>query len=150
MGNRAVITASTEFDAPAIYLHWNGGRDSVEGFLKVAREKGFDVTTAEGWDQFAQFIAEHFFNCDVGRTVYREPYGRTDKDNGDNGVYLVDDNWNIWSRLHEPRNEQQVYNSDEVAYYVLYRSEGLSDEDAEKAAEYRLKIEELKANATAH
>ena len=40
MGNRALITLSTQRAAPAIYLHWNGGRASVLGFLKAARQLG--------------------------------------------------------------------------------------------------------------
>ena len=52
MGNRAVITASTAPDAPSIYLHWNGGRDSVEGFLKAARDLSIKGTSAESFDRF--------------------------------------------------------------------------------------------------
>ena len=33
MGNRAVITTRKDLKDIGIYLHWNGGRDSVEGFL---------------------------------------------------------------------------------------------------------------------
>ena len=41
MGNRAVITIK-EKDTPqedwnSLYLHWNGGRDSVEPFLHVSK-----------------------------------------------------------------------------------------------------------------
>ena len=36
MGNRAVISFKDEYykkeDSPSIYLHWQGGRDSVEAF----------------------------------------------------------------------------------------------------------------------
>ena len=31
MGNRAIIKAKGN-DNKAVYLHWNGGRDSVEAF----------------------------------------------------------------------------------------------------------------------
>ena len=36
MGNRAVITTKENMynNGVAIYLHWNGGRDSVEAFLE--------------------------------------------------------------------------------------------------------------------
>ena len=36
MGNRAVITTKENMDnnGIGIYLHWNGGRDSVRAFLK--------------------------------------------------------------------------------------------------------------------
>ena len=44
MGNRAVITIK-EKDTPqedwnSLYLHWNGGRDSVAPFLHVAKLYG--------------------------------------------------------------------------------------------------------------
>ena len=46
MGNRAVITASLSNDPQTsndigIYLHWNGGRDSVEAFLEYCKRRGF-------------------------------------------------------------------------------------------------------------
>ena len=37
MGNRAVIT--TRSKDIGVYLHWNGGRDSVEAFLKYCELK---------------------------------------------------------------------------------------------------------------
>ena len=36
MGNRAVIT--TPDKKIGVYLHWNGGRDSVEGFLQTCKK----------------------------------------------------------------------------------------------------------------
>lgn len=109
MGNRAVI-AFTEADAaPAIYLHWNGGRASVEGFLEAARALSIRTAGADHaktLDAIAQTIARHFFGCDVGLTVYREPYGRTDRKNGDNGVYLLAQDLTVRKRLHAPRNEE--------------------------------------------
>ena len=39
MGNRAVIT--TPDKKIGVYLHWNGGRDSVEGFLQTCKKYGF-------------------------------------------------------------------------------------------------------------
>jgi hypothetical protein len=47
MGNRALLTFSTEPTAPAIYLHWNGGRASVLGFLKAARQLGITADNDE-------------------------------------------------------------------------------------------------------
>ena len=44
MGNRAVISTEVEGVpkkySPSIYLHWNGGRPSVEAFLKCAKILG--------------------------------------------------------------------------------------------------------------
>jgi len=103
MGNRAVITFSTASTAPAIYLHWNGGRASVEGFLEAAKTLGLRSNrwTETTVNQLAELIAHHFFGVDVGMTVYRQKYGQTDRDNGDNGVYLLDNKLNI-KRLHMP------------------------------------------------
>ena len=43
MGNRAVITTK-ERDL-ALYLHWNGGRDTVEPLLKYCELQGYRTTT---------------------------------------------------------------------------------------------------------
>ena len=46
MGNRAVIAFVADDGTQdkdlclGIYLHWNGGRDSVEGFLEYAKKQG--------------------------------------------------------------------------------------------------------------
>ena len=42
MGNRAVITTANEWahGGIGVYLHWNGGLDSVEAFLKYCEMKG--------------------------------------------------------------------------------------------------------------
>jgi len=112
MGNRAVISFCTGKSAPCIYIHWNGSRPSIEAFLKAARHLGlnesildahddsrYDVQ-AEVMDKIAEMIAKHFFNCEVGRTVYRETYGNSDADNRDNGVYVIDRNLNIIGRIY--------------------------------------------------
>lgn len=101
MGNRAVLTFSTGRAAPCVYLHWNGGRDSVEGFLSAARylglrHKGDDP--AATMDALAEMIARHFFGYDVGMTVYRLRYDEADTDNGDNGTYLLNADMRIAGR----------------------------------------------------
>lgn len=111
MGNRAVITFSTYTNAPAIYLHWNGGRASVEGFLTAARQLGLrHAPTAkaktEALDQLADLIARYFFRCPVGQTVYRLHYAGSDRDNGDNGTYLIGDDLTIIDRLFKPRADE--------------------------------------------
>lgn len=111
MGNRAVITFTQDVNSPCIYLHWNGGRASVEGFLQAARELGLRRCETTGssladkhaeafvMDDLAELIARHFFKCDVGFTVYRFNYGQADKDNQDNGVYLLNRDMTIGGRL---------------------------------------------------
>ena len=111
MGNRAVITFSTANNAPAIYLHWNGGRASVEGFLTAARQLGLrHAPTAqaqsEALDQLAEMLARFYFRCNVGMTVYRLHYAGSDRDNGDNGTYLIGRDLTIIDRLFKPRAEE--------------------------------------------
>lgn len=102
MGNRAVITFLQADSAPCIYLHWNGGRASVEAFLKAARDLGMRRISVQNqhqiMDALANMIGRNFFGHDVGMTVYREKYGRSDKDNGDNGTYVLGFDMHICGR----------------------------------------------------
>ena len=43
MGNSALIMTKDGFEKGGIglYLHWNGGRDSVESFLNYCKLKGY-------------------------------------------------------------------------------------------------------------
>lgn len=111
MGNRAVITFSTANNAPSIYLHWNGGRASVEGFLTAARQLGLrHAPTAqaqtEALDNIAEMLARYFFRCNVGMNVYRLHFAGADRDNGDNGTYVLDQDLQIFARLHHKRGEE--------------------------------------------
>lgn len=111
MGNRAVITFSTANNAPSIYLHWNGGRASVEGFLTAARQLGLrhaptPQAQAEALDNIAEMLARYFFRCNVGMNVYRLHFAGADRDNGDNGTYVLDQDLQIFARLHHKRGEE--------------------------------------------
>jgi len=95
MGNRAVIAFKDEhFEedmCPAIYLHWNGSRESVEGFLKAAEKfgiRGDDSSYCIA--RLTQVIANA-----IGGTLSLGVgcYGNFG-DPGDNGVYWIKD-WEI-------------------------------------------------------
>ncbi len=104
MGNRAVIT--TRKKEIGVYLHWNGGRDSVEGFLTYCSICGFRPPEKDcyGWARLCQVIA-NFFGPD-GLSVGIDRYDMLDTANGDNGVYVIE-NWNIVERLHYPWDDEQ-------------------------------------------
>ena len=105
MGNRAVIT--TEDKKIGVYLHWNGGRDSVEGFLKYCKMKGYREPEGDhqGWARLCQVIG----NTMGGNTsVGIDRYEALDTDNGDNGVYIIKD-WKIIKREHFEGEEQAEY-----------------------------------------
>ena len=89
MGNRAVLAFGNIDDDSTlgIYLHWNGGRDSIEGFLQAARALGVrpnDEVYAAA--RVCQIIG-NFFGGTLSVGV--STLGRLDTDNGDNGVYEI-------------------------------------------------------------
>lgn len=98
MGDRAVIT--TEDKQIGVYLHWNGGRSSVEAFLLYCKLKGYRCPEDDsyGWARLCQVIGNFFGGeCSVGI----DRYDRLDTDNGDNGVYIIKD-WQIIGKEFEP------------------------------------------------
>ena len=105
MGNRAVIT--TRSKDIGVYLHWNGGRDSVEAFLKYCKLKGYRPPELDcyGWARLCQVIG-NFFGGELSIGI--DKYDKLDKDNGDNGVYIIE-NWNIVDRLFISWPEQHEY-----------------------------------------
>lgn len=110
MGNRAVIAQSMQPSAPCIYLHWNGGRASVEGFLAGATDLGMakrpmDRLTSDDWDNLAEMMAR-VLDTHVGMTVYRERMGQADQDNWDNGTYLINGSLEIVARQYMRHQEE--------------------------------------------
>lgn len=114
MGNRAVICKGKHrSQAIGIYLHWNGGRDSVEAFLSVAKEK----TEGRRDDQLnfarlTQVISNYF---DTGICFGVDLCKNLDCDNFDNGVYEVDfETLTITGRKFFEGPEQQEYSLQEM------------------------------------
>lgn len=110
MGNRAVIT--TQDEKIGIYLHWNGGKDSVEAFLKYCELKGYLPPEKDnyGWARLCQVIG-NFFGGELSIGI--DEYKNLDTDNGDNGVYIIKD-WKIINRKFFKRQEQQEYDLNEM------------------------------------
>lgn len=105
MGNRAVIT--TRNKDLGVYLHWNGGRDSVEAFLKYCELKGYRPPERDcyGWARLCQVIGNYFGG---ELSIGIDKYEKLDTDNGDNGVYVIE-NWKIVDRLFIDWPEQNEY-----------------------------------------
>ena len=117
MGNRAVavIISASEMLANGeinpnqigVYLHWNGGRDSVEAFLEYCRLRGFRPPNEDsyGWARFCQVVGNFFggdgLSLGVGRAYELDC-------RGDNGVYVQFD-WKIVGRLNFKGEEQNAY-----------------------------------------
>ncbi len=111
MGNRAVITTERNFETNSglgVYLHWNGGRDSVQGFLEYCRLRSFRTPENDdyGWARLCQVIG-NFLGAD-GLSVGIDEIRRLDKDNGDNGTYLIE-GWRIVGRRFYEGQEQERF-----------------------------------------
>ena len=105
MGNRAVIR--TEKNDIGIYLHWNGGKDSVEGFIRYCKLKGYRLPEIDnyGWSRLSQVIGNFFGgSTSVGLGLIKD----LDCDNYDNGVFIIKD-WEIIGREFFSGSEQQEY-----------------------------------------
>lgn len=97
MGNRAVITTVGATDnTTGIYVHWNGGVNSVEAFCAYCDMKGFRSPDMDcyGWAYLATVIGNFFGD---GLSLGVDRIGNLDTDNGDNGVYYIKD-WKIVAR----------------------------------------------------
>ncbi len=114
MGNRAVITTQENFDknGVGVYLHWNGGRDSIEGFLKYMQLKGYRTpeTDCYGWARLCQVIG-NFFGGTTSLGI--DVVSRLDTDNHDNGVYIIK-GWEIADRKYHRGVEQHEYKLDDM------------------------------------
>ena len=136
MGNRAVITTQKNWqnDGVGIYLHWNGGRDSVEAFLKYCELKGHRAPSEDcyGFARLCQVIGNFFGgNTSIGI----DTLWHLDCDNYDNGVYIIE-GWKIVDRAYLRGEEQSSYDLQE-----MLESIDKAQPESERIAEY-LKAEE--------
>lgn len=97
-------------DKVGVYLHWNGGRDSIVNFCEVCRRKNFrdPVNDCYGVARFIQTVT-NFLGVRSGLSVGVDTLNHLDCDNWDNGVFIVDGGWNIIGREFKPE-----YCSDEA------------------------------------
>jgi hypothetical protein len=137
MGNRAVIT--TEDKQIGVYLHWNGGRASIEAFLLYCKLKGYRAPEDDcyGWARLCQVIGNFFGGI---YSVGIDKYDRLDTDNGDNGTYIIKD-WQIIGKEFEPLDPlnklciDQVKNMLDAINGSMPIGEQLNREDLYKAAD---------------
>ena len=83
-----------------VYLHWNGGPESVTAFLDAAKELGVRRENEYGAARLCQIIGNWFggtLSLGIGQCRMM------DIDNGDNGTYVVDlknHGWKVARRIH--------------------------------------------------
>ena len=132
MGNRAVITTNQRrmCDMNSIYLHWNGGRDSIEAFLQYAKLRGLKNPNNEETMQELYRIIKNF----LGNSCIYDKYSRLDTDNYDNGVYVINSDFEIIDRLFFDGIEQDTYDIVEMML-AINEAQGV---DVEKIQHFRM------------
>ena len=116
MGNRAFVT-NKDMEL-GVYLHWNGGRDSVEAFCKYCKLRGF-VGGDYGMARFVQVVANFFGG---GQSIGIEPFKYWTMGD-DNGLYVID-NWKIVGRYApQYKNQNTGETVNEYEYYGLTEDE---------------------------
>ena len=107
MGNRAVI--HFQGSSVGMYVHWNGGRDTIEPMLEVAKEYELraDYGLARLLQMFGNFMGGTL-SMGVGELE------RLDCDNCDNGVYVIDSKFNIVDRQYMRNPEQSQHDPEEI------------------------------------
>lgn len=109
MGNRAIIQTreSYENNGIGVYLHWNGGYDSVSAFLKYCELKGYRApdTDSYGWARLCQVIGNFFGgSLSIGIDNFSKDAGEWQ----DNGTYIIE-GWKIVDRKYYDYEEQNDY-----------------------------------------
>ena len=125
MGNRAVISFKDEYykeeDSPSIYLHWQGGRDSVEAFLDASKRlgiRGNDSTYCMA--RMTQIISNWLGGGQTGIGI--GCYSNLDTNNGDNGTYWIK-NFEIVGREFFNGEEQREHDHEEFVQSILKANE---------------------------
>jgi hypothetical protein len=97
MGNRAVIVMKEQenenvFDKAGIYLHWNGGSESIRNFLLYAKMQEMNNYSDYAMARLTQVISNFFGGTlSIGIGVVKN----LDYKNWDNGLYVIDNKFNI-------------------------------------------------------
>lgn len=109
MGNRAIIQtrSSYENEGIGVYLHWNGGYDSVSAFLKYCELKGYRAPDRDnyGWARLCQVIGNYFGG---GLSLGIDNFSKDAGEWQDNGTYIIE-GWKIVDRHFYDYEEQNSY-----------------------------------------
>lgn len=128
MGNRAVITTAPYKPGNlGVYVHWNGGRASIEGFLKACEKLEYRAPsedTAYGFARLAGAIGVYFGgNLSLGIDLCKNL-----DDHPDNGYYLID-GWKIVGRGADGKDkvEEEVdqAKTDEICATIVFKTRAM-------------------------
>jgi hypothetical protein len=123
MGNRAVITASaSKTTGVGIYVHWNGGLESVLAFLDTAKARRYRDPAGDKSYAMARLCG---LICEFMGTMSDTGVGigqlkQLDCDNFDNGVYVIGAGWSVvkrWGKGSSPFTTLRALDSGQRGQY---------------------------------
>ena len=115
MGNRAIVKPVDK--NIGVYLHWNGGIDSVTAFLKYCELRGFrNFEDSYGLARFCQVVG-NFFGGGLSVGVL-DDIGETEDDAEwvDNGIYVVK-GWKVIRHLYSSEI-REGYDQNEMLKFI--------------------------------
>ena len=112
MGNREVIQMVGE--QVGIYVHNNGGLDTIQPLLDVAKEYGLRGDDY-GMARLTQMLGNLFGGI---LNIGIDKLENLDKNNYDNGTYVISRNFNIVERLFFDGEEQNYIDYDEMKAHI--------------------------------
>ena len=120
MGNRAVIAFENKPDAVGVYVHWNGGVESVLAFCHAAKSMGARSPNGDNTYAMAGLIRAItlFMHYNPGELLSMGvgTVGGLDCDNYDNGLFIIDGDWNIKERLYNHDSAMSVDDLSDTAH----------------------------------
>ena len=134
MGNRAVITDNRK--KIGVYLHWNGGRDTVEPLLEYMKLRGFRGGDY-GYARMCQVMG-NFFGGTLSLGV--SAIDNLDMDNGDNGTYIIDEEFNIVGRECFDGVEQKDYEFHNMIF-AIDKAQPIKEQVFEECNECEIKTD---------
>jgi hypothetical protein len=152
MGNRAnVVFVAGERVSPCVYLHWNGGPESVYAFLEELERRDVRADADYECARFTQLVGEFFdssgargggLSLGIVSVVFCGDWIRTlervGTDHGDNGFYVVDR-----TTGHVRRFAERVTGSGRVALSELSPADVAAERAGAEAHAYRDGIREF-------
>ncbi len=112
MGNRATLKFKDEANQPNIYLHWNGGRASVQAFLNVAKAMELRADSY-GVARMCQIIGNFFGgNLSLGCSNNLGDYS-------DNGIYLIKDFVIVGREKFDGEEEIDEEKTKSITHFIL-------------------------------
>lgn len=116
MGNRCVILSQDR--TKGIYQHWNGGRDSIEPLLQIAKEEYEQNKDGFLYEPFNAVleVSKRVFD---GEVLTLDSYENIKV--GDNGVYVVNNKFRIIGREDFKYDEQDSHNPKRMELIVFLK-----------------------------